>query len=111
MAIMRLSAGASTVGAGSAATAGITHPTSGSAEKSLGTVVRAKDADGDVVAALVGKESIALSVTGYSTTVNGPELGDAIEVSGLEGKVTSVTIEKTVEDFSRFSAEGRGLPV
>lgn len=109
MAIMRLAASGPTVGADGASTAGITHPTSGSAEKSLGTVVRAKDATGDVVAALVGKESYNLSITGYSTSAEGPELGDEIEVAGLTGKVTGVNIEKTVEDFSRFTAEGRGL--
>lgn len=107
MAIMALSANAN-VGA-DATTQGITHPTSGSAEKVLGTVVRAKDADGKVVAALVGKESYNLSITGFSTQENGPSLGDPMEVAGLEGKVTSVTIEKSVEDFSRFTAEGRGL--
>jgi hypothetical protein len=97
------------VGAGDATVQGISHPTSGSAEKSLGTVVRAKDAEGNVVAALVGKESYALSVTGYSTAADGPALGADISVAGLDGKVISVNIEKSVEDFSRFTAEGRGL--
>ena len=106
MAIMTLQG--TTVSA-DASTQGITHPSSGSAEKVLGTVVRAKDADGKVVAALVGKESYNLSISGYSTAEGGPELGDEIEVAGLAGKVTSVNIEKSVEDFSRFTAEGRGL--
>jgi hypothetical protein len=109
MAIMTLS-GTGIVGAGDASTPGITHPTSGSAEKSYGTTVRAKNSEGDVVAALVGKESYSMSVTGYSTNADGPALGDEIEVAGLAGKVISVNVERSVEDFSRFTAEGRGLP-
>lgn len=108
MAIMTLT-GTGIVGATDASTPGITHPSTASAEKSYGTIVRAKNSEGSVVAALVGKQSFAMSITGFSTN-DGPELGDDIEVAGVSGKVTSVNIEKSVEDFSRFSAEGRGLP-
>lgn len=93
-----------------ASCAGISDPTSASAEKSYGTVIRAKDSTGKIVAALLGRETYSLSVSGYSTNGDGPDLSDSIEVGGLSGKVTSVTIEKSVEDFSRFTAEGRGLP-
>jgi hypothetical protein len=111
MAIMRLSTNPTTVGIPDEVTiTGITHVSSASAEKSLGTVVRAKDSDGEIVAALVGKESYALNVSGYSTTADGPELGSEIAVGGLAGKVTSVNIERSVEDFTRFSADGRGIP-
>jgi hypothetical protein len=107
MAIMQL--GASTTGV-NATCGGISHPTSASAERSFGTLSRAKDSEGNVVAVLMGKESIALSVSGYSTDAAGPALGGEISVAGAAGKVTSVTIERSNEDFSRFSAEGRGLP-
>lgn len=108
MAIMTLS-GDAEVGVDASVT-GISHPTSASAEKSYGTISRAKDSDGNIVAALVGKETHSMSVSGYSTVADGPELGAAISVGGLSGKVISVNIEKSVEDFSKFSAEGRGLP-
>lgn len=108
MATMTL--GNSAVGIGGATCEGIDQITNASAEKSYGTVVKAKGSDGDFVAALVGKESYSFSVTGYSTDANGPALGGDISVGGLAGKVTSVNIERSVEDFSRFSAEGRGLP-
>jgi len=108
MAIMRLGSG-TIVGAGDASVTGISAPTSASAEKVLGTVVRAKNSEGNVVAALVGKESYNLSITGFSTVADGPNLGADMDVAGLSGKVTSVNIEKSVEDFSRFTAEGRGL--
>jgi hypothetical protein len=101
--------GSSTTGV-NASCNGITHPTSAFAEKSFGTIARAKDQNGEVVAALLGKESISLSVTGYSTEAGGPNLGDAISVAGAGGKVTNVTIERSNEDFSRFTADGRGLP-
>jgi hypothetical protein len=110
MALMKIKSSNLTVGVSNVTCAGITHVTSASAEKSFGTVSKAKDSNGDVVAALVGKESYSMSVSGYSTAANGPNLGDNISVGGLTGKVTSVNIEKTVEDFSRFSADGRGLP-
>ena len=89
---------------------GITDPTSASGEKSYGTVIRAKDSTGKICAALVGRETYSLNVSGYSTDSDGPELGDDISVGGLSGKVTSVSVEKSVEDFSKFTAEGRGLP-
>ena len=107
MALMKL--GTSTTGV-NASCGGITHPTQASAERSYGTVARAKDKEGDVIAALLGKESISLSVSGYSTDAGGPELGGEISVADVSGKVTSVTIERSNEDFSRFSAEGRALP-
>jgi hypothetical protein len=107
MAIMKL--GTSTVGVVGVTCAGITHPTSASGEKSYGTIVRAKDKDGNICAALVGKASASMTVSGYSTTGTGPELGGAINAGGVSGKVISVSIEKSVEDFSKFTAEGRGL--
>jgi hypothetical protein len=110
MALMKLKGTNLTVGVSNVTCAGITHVTSASAEKSYGTISKAKDSNGDVCAALVGKETYAMSVSGYSTSANGPNLGDAITVGGLSGKVTSVNIERTVEDFSRFSADGRGIP-
>ena len=100
---------ASGVGTGGLTCTGITDITSGSAEAVQGTVVRAKDGEGNVVAALVGKTSYNFSVTGYSTTEDGPALGGAISGAGKSGKVTSVNIERSTEDFSKFSAEGRGL--
>lgn len=108
MAIMALT-GAATVGVDASVT-GISHPTTASAEKSYGTISRAKDSDGNIVAALVGKETHSMSVSGYSTVADGPDLGAAITVGGVSGKVISVNIEKSVEDFSKFTAEGRGLP-
>lgn len=109
MAIMRLT-NVGTVGVTGVTVAGISEPTSASAEKSYGTVQRAKGSDGDVKAALVGKQSYSLSVSGYSTDAEGPELGSDISVGGLSGKVTSTNVEKSVEDFSKFTAEGRGIP-
>lgn len=110
MALMRIKNSNLTVGVSNVTCNGISHVTSASAEKSYGTISKAKDSNGDVVAALVGKESYALSVSGYSTSANGPNLGDNISVGGISGKVTSVNIERTVEDFSRYSADGRGIP-
>jgi hypothetical protein len=88
---------------------GITHITQASVERSAGTVVRAKNSQGDVKAVLIGKESISMSVSGYSTQAEGAELGAAITVGGKAGKVVASSIEATAEDFTKFTAEGRAL--
>lgn len=88
---------------------GITAITQASAEASAGTVVRAKDGKGDIVGVLIGKKSISMSVSGYSTSATGAVLGDSIQVGGVTGIVTSSSIEATAEDFTKFSAEGRAI--
>jgi len=90
-------------------TAGITAITQASIERSAGTVVRAKNGLGDIKAVLVGKETITMNVSGYSTNAAGALLGDVIKVGGKEGKVTSSSIEATVEDFTKFNAQGAAL--
>lgn len=112
MAIMSIKSGNQNppgVGITGATQAGITAITQASVERSAGTVVRAKDGQGDIKAVLIGKESITMSVSGYSTNANGATLGDAITVGGKTGKVISSSVEATAEDFTRFSAEGRAL--
>lgn len=89
--------------------AGITAITQASVERSAGTVVRAKDGQGDIKAVLIGKENITMSVSGYSTNAEGAVLGETITVGGRTGKVISASVEATAEDFTRFSAEGRAL--
>ena len=92
-----------------ASTAGISHITQASIEKSAGTVVRAKNGLGEVKAVLTGKEIITMNVSGYSTVAAGAALGDDIEVAGTSGKVISSSVEATAEDFTKFSAQGRAL--
>ena len=113
MAIMSIKNGGNPPGVGinsSVATqSGITAITQASVERSAGTVVRAKDGQGDVKAVLIGKENITMSVSGYSTNASGAALGDPITVGGKTGKVISSSVEATAEDFTRFSAEGRAV--
>ena len=89
--------------------AGITAITQASAEASAGTTVRAKNGQGDIVGVLLGKKTISMSVSGYSTNNKGANLNDAITVGNVSGKVTSTSIEATAEDFTKFSAEGRAI--
>ena len=108
MAIMKL--GTSTPGVPSEVTTqGITAITQASVERAAGTVVRAKNREGDIKAVLVGKETITMNVSGYSTNSNGAVLGDTITVGGQTGKVISSSIEATAEDFTKFSAQGAAL--
>lgn len=110
MALMLLSGGSfAGITSSDASQAGITHITQASIEKSAGTVVRAKNGIGEVKAVLTGKEIITMNVSGYSTDADGADLGDAIKVANIEGKVISSSIEATAEDFIKFSAQGRAL--
>ena len=89
--------------------AGITAITQASIERSAGTVVRAKNSLGDIKAVLVGKETITMNVSGYSTSAAGAVLGSDIKVGGKTGKVVSASIEATAEDFTKFNAQGAAL--
>jgi len=88
---------------------GISEPTSATAEKFFSGVSRAKGKDGNIVAVLLSKPRVSLSVTGYSTDAAGPSLGAGISVGGASGQITSVSIEKSNDDFSRFTAEGANI--
>ena len=108
MALMTLK-GTTGMGVSGATQAGISHITQASVERSAGTVVRAKDGQGDIKAVLIGKEVISMSVSGYSTNATGANLGDSITVGGKTGKVTSSNIEATAEDFTKFTAQGAAV--
>lgn len=88
---------------------GITAITQASAEVSAGTVVRAKDNMGEIKAVLIGKKTISMSVSGYSTDPGGAALGDPIKVGDVDGIVISSSVEASAEDFTKFSAEGRAI--
>jgi hypothetical protein len=90
-------------------TDGISAITQASAEASAGTVVRAKDGQGEIKGILMGKKTISMSVSGYSDNKEGAKLGDSITVGGVSGKVISSSIEASAEDFTKFSAEGRAI--
>jgi hypothetical protein len=110
MALMQLSGGDfQGITSSDASVTGISHITQASIERAAGTTVRAKDGQGNVVATLIGKESVTMSVSGYSTVEAGAALGAAITVAGYTGKVISSTIEATAEDFTKYSADGRAL--
>ena len=109
MAIMTLK-GTTGVGVVNVATlSAISHITQASMEISAGTVVKAKNNLGDIKAVLVGKPSVSMSISGYSTNKAGAALGDTMTVAGQTGKVVSSSIEATAEDFSKFSAQGRAV--
>lgn len=88
--------------------AGITAITQASVDRSAGTIVKAKDNQGDIKAVLIGKEMQTFSVSGYSEAA-GAGLFEDIKVGQYSGKVVSASVEASVEDFQRFSAEGRAL--
>jgi hypothetical protein len=90
-------------------TAGITAITQASAEASAGTVVRAKNGEGEIKGILMGKKTISMSVSGYSDNKLGAQLGDSITVGTVGGIVISSSIEASAEDFTKFSAEGRAI--
>jgi hypothetical protein len=89
--------------------AGITAITQASAEASAGTIVRAKNGAGEIVGVLLGKKTISMSVSGYSSVKEGAKLGEVLRVGAVDGIVTSSSIEATSEDFTKFSAEGRAI--
>ena len=90
-------------------TAGISDITQASAEASAGTIVRAKDSKGDIVGVLLGKKTISMSVSGYSTVQDGSKLGEVIKVGGVDGIVISSGVDATTEDFTKYTAQGRAI--
>lgn len=82
-----------------------------SAEKtaSLETNVTAKDEDGDVIAHAFGNQKFSLSAEGYATkTATLPVVGDLMQVRGQKGKIMSVTITASNEDWLMVKVEGEG---
>lgn len=112
MAIMRL-ANVGNVGtaASSVAIAGMEFITEVTIEESAGTVVRAKDGNGDVQAVLVGKTFQTLQASGYGTLATPPKLsgGIAVTSSNFSGKMTSFGIDRSAEDYARFTATAEAL--
>ena len=78
-------------------------------EESAGTVVRAKDGAGDVKAVLIGKTIQTMQASGYGSIEDVPALSDgtgiavSVPLQNFNGKVSSFGIERTAEDFARFS--------
>lgn len=117
MAIMTLANSAVGTAASNAVVAGMDFVTEASVELSAGTVIKAKDGNGDVKAVLVGKTSYTMQASGYGAAnsgvfANGLSLlagGVGFEVGAAKGKITSVSIERTAEDFAKLSVTGRAL--
>jgi hypothetical protein len=113
MAIMRLSS-AGDVGTTNSQVniAGVDYITEVTIEEAAGTVVRAKDGAGDVKAVLVGKTLKTLQASGYGTVDVAPAMGNGIAVTGSQnfsGKMTSFGIERSAEDFVRYSVTAESL--
>lgn len=117
MAIMTLAN--STVGTSNsnAVVTGMDFVTEASVELSAGTVVKAKNGDGDVKSVLIGKTSYTLQASGYGLANSGVFAdgtaalagGELFSVGAATGKITSVSIERTAEDFAKLSVTGRAL--
>jgi hypothetical protein len=87
---------------------GVDYITEVTIEEAAGTVVRAKDGAGDVKAVLVGKTLKTLQASGYGSIDTPPDMSAAggIAVAGSQnfsGKMTSFGIERSAEDFARYS--------
>jgi hypothetical protein len=92
--------------------AGVDYITEVTIEESAGTVVRAKDGTGDVKAVLVGKTFKTLQASGYGTVDVAPAMGNGIAVAASQnfnGKMTSFGIERSAEDFVRYSVTAEAL--
>ena len=113
MAIMRLSNVGDVGTTNSQVTVnGIDYITEVTIEEAAGTVVRAKDGAGDVRAVLVGKTLKTLQASGYGTVDIAPAMGNGIAVGGSQsfnGKMTSFGIERSAEDFVRYSVTAEAL--
>jgi hypothetical protein len=91
---------------------GVDYITEVTIEEAAGTVVRAKDGAGDVKAVLVGKTLKTLQASGYGTVDVAPAMGGGIAVTGSQnfsGKMTSFGIERSAEDFVRYSVTAEAL--
>ena len=113
MAIMRLSnVGVVGTSNSNVAVTGVDFITEVTVEESAGTVVRAKDGAGDVKAVLVGKTFQTLQASGYGTLEDPPVMGDAgiaVTSANFNGKMTSFGIERSAEDFARYSITAEAL--
>jgi hypothetical protein len=111
MAIARLS-NIGTVGtsASNVSVSGVEHITEVTVEESVGTIVKAKNALGDVNAVLVAKTRKTLTASGYGSAVDAPALG--LKISGpanFNGITTETSMEASAEDFTKFSITAVGL--
>jgi len=86
---------------------GVDYITEVTIEEAAGTVVRAKDGAGDVKAVLVGKTLKTLQASGYGSIDTPPDMSTGIAVvagsQNFNGKMTSFGIERSAEDFARYS--------
>ena len=93
---------------------GVDYITEVTIEEAAGTVVRAKDGAGDVKAVLVGKTLKTLQASCYGSIDTPPDMSasNGIVVSGSQnfnGKMTSFGIERSAEDFARYSVTAEAL--
>ena len=115
MAIVRLSNAGDVGTTNSTVTiTGVDYITEVTIEEAAGTVVRAKDGFGDVKAVLVGKTLKTLQASGYGTVDVPPAMGNGggIAVTGSQnfsGRMTSFGIERSAEDFVRYSVTAEAL--
>ena len=76
---------------------------------SLETSITAKDEDGDVVAHAYGNQKFSLSAEGYAPTSGSlPVVGAAMQVKGQKGKIMSVTITASNENWLMVKVTGEG---
>jgi hypothetical protein len=117
MAIMKLANSEVGTTNSNAVVTGMDFVTEASVELSAGTVVKAKNGAGDVKAVLIGKTSYTMQASGYGSANGGVfadgtaalAAGVAFDVGAAKGKITSVSIERTAEDFAKLSVTGRAL--
>jgi hypothetical protein len=90
----------------SASAANIIHVISAEATLSYDINALAKDEDGDVVAQALGGQKWDLSLEGYSSSASLPAVGGAMTAGGKTGRITSVTVTASNENFVMVKLTG-----
>jgi hypothetical protein len=95
----------------SATHTGLQEVTEVSLKKELTIEVPAVNGDGDTIGALVGGEKHTVSVTGYSSVVDAPDLGSQISCGGISGAdVVRAEVTASQSDFAKIRLEAEKYP-
>jgi hypothetical protein len=97
------------VGADGVSVTGISNVTQVTDGQEYGNIARAKGSDGEVKAVFMSKGTYTSQVSGYTSTIEAPDLGAGITGVGGQQRVMSSQLEASNQDFAKVTVTGKGI--
>jgi uncharacterized protein YlxW (UPF0749 family) len=97
------------VGVSGVSVPGISVVTQVSDGQEYGQISRAKDSDGELKSIFMSKGTYTSEVTGYTSAIAAPALGQSITGVGGTQKVMQSQLQASNQDFAKVTVTGKGL--